>query len=297
MKSLSSMFVVLCLVVLLASSMFAQAVGDYRSAAPLPTGGVWNTAGYWQRWNGTGWAVAPAPPTGSQVITIVAGDSIYINVPVSITGTLANQGSLGPGSPTNLTIASGGTYEHAQNGGVIATATWSTGSTCKVTGTTSATSIAGGGNQNFYNLEWNCPTQTGNTSIGAYGAVIGGNVTLVTSNTGRFYFMASNSGKTTIMGNMIIQAGNFGTNGTGSLTNDTVLCYGNLVVTGGNFAVSRGSQVELVQPHGTSMEMCRCRTASTRTQMPAGRSLCSPSREYRFSHCQALLMEAELAHR
>jgi hypothetical protein len=242
MKSFHAMFVVLCLVLVSVANMFAQAVGDYRSAAPLPTGGVWNTAGYWQRWNGTAWAVAPAPPTGSQVITIVSGDSIYINVAVSITGTLRNQGKMGPGSPTNLTVANGGTYEHAQDGGVIPAATWSTGSTCAVTGTVAVTSIAGGGNQNFYNLVWNCPNQTANTSIGAYGAVIGGNVTLVTSNTGRFYFMASSSGKTTIMGNMTIQAGNFGTNGTGSLTNDTVICNGNLTVTGGNFAVTRGSQ-------------------------------------------------------
>jgi hypothetical protein len=149
---------------------------------------------------------------------------------------------MGPGSPTNLTIANGGTYEHAQDGGTIVTAIWSTGSTCKVSGTVAVTSIPGGGSQNFHNLTWDCPTQTANTSIGAYGAVIGGNVTLVTSNTGRFYFMASNSGKVTINGNFTVQAGNFGVNGTGSLTNDTVICNGNVVVTGGNFAVSRGSQ-------------------------------------------------------
>lgn len=242
MKPFVTMFVLLCLVLSFAASTFGQAVGDYRSAVPLPAGGSWNTPGSWERWNGSAWVVATAPPSGSIVITIVAGDSVYMTTSVSITGTVRNQGRLGPGSPTNLTIANGGTYEHAQDGGVIPTANWSTGSTCSVTGTVAVTSIAGGGNQNFYNLVWNCPAQTANTSIGAYGAVIGGNVTLVTSNTGRFYFMASNSGKTTIMGNMIIQGGNFGTNGTGSLTNDTVLCYGNLVVTGGNFAVSRGSQ-------------------------------------------------------
>jgi hypothetical protein len=242
MKFLSTLLIGLCLMFVSSASIFAQAVGDYRSAAPIPTGGVWNAAGNWQRWNGSAWALAPAPPTGSQVITILSTDSIYVNVAVSITGTLRNQGRVAPGSPSNLTIANGGTYDHAQDGGVIPTATWSTGSTCKVTGTVAVTSITGGGNQNFYNLVWDCATQTANTSIGAYGAIIGGNVTLVTSNTGRFYFMASNSGKTTINGNFAIQAGNFGTNGTGSLTNDTVVCNGNVVVTGGNFAVSRGSQ-------------------------------------------------------
>ena len=242
MKYLYCVLVVIFLVIASGATVFAQAVGDYRSAAPLPAGGVWNTAGYWERWNGSAWTLAPTPPDGSHVITILVGDSIYVNVAVSISGTLANQGSLGPGSPSNLTIANGGSYEHAQNGGVIPTATWATGSTCKVTGTTSVTSIPGGGNQNFYNLVWDCPNQTANTSIGAYGAVIGGDVTLVTSNTGRFYFMASNSGTTTIMGNMIMQAGNFGTNGTGSATNDTVYCHGNVIVTGGNFAISRGSQ-------------------------------------------------------
>ncbi len=242
MKSFSWVLAVLLLTLASFASVSAQAVGDYRSVAPLPTGGVWNTAGYWERWNGSAWTLAPTPPDGSHVITILAGDSIYVNVAVNITGSLVNQGSLGPGSPTNLTVASGGTYEHAQNGGVIPAATWSTGSTCTVTGTLGVTSIPGGGSQNFYNLVWNCPNQTGNTSLGAYGATFRGDVTLVTSNTGRFYFMASSSGSVTIMGNMIMQAGNFGTNGTGTATNDTVFCYGNVVVTGGNFAVSRGSQ-------------------------------------------------------
>ena len=243
MKPFYAMTFALFLVLVVSASVFAQAVGDYRSAAPLPAGGVWNTAGYWQRWNGSAWALAPTPPDGSHVITILAGDSIYINVAVSITGTLKNQGRLGPGSPSNLTIANGGTYQHAQNGGAIVAATWGTGSTCLVSSDTmTVTSIPGGGSQSFYNFVWNCPNQTANTSLGAYGATFRGDVTLVTSNTGRFYFMASNSGSVTIMGNMIVQGGNFGTNGTGTATNDTVFCFGNVIVTGGNFAVSRGSQ-------------------------------------------------------
>ena len=182
MKSFAIGLFALLLVLVSATNMFAQAVGDYRSAAPLPAGGVWGTAGYWQRWNGTAWALATTPPSGSQVITIVTGDSIYINVPVSITGTLRNQGALGPGSPSNLTIASGGTFEHGLNGGTIVAATWSTGSTCLVTGTTSVTSITGGGGQNFYNFVWNCPAQVSNCSMGAYGATFRGDVVLPNDN-------------------------------------------------------------------------------------------------------------------
>ncbi|MEX1275463.1 MAG: T9SS C-terminal target domain-containing protein, partial [Bacteroidota bacterium] len=81
-------FVILCLLVASVAPVMAQATGDYRSAAS----GNWATAATWQRWNGTNWAAAASAPTGSEVITIQSTDSVFVNVAVSISDTLKNQG-------------------------------------------------------------------------------------------------------------------------------------------------------------------------------------------------------------
>jgi hypothetical protein len=158
----------------------------------------------------------------------------------SVNGVVRNADSLV--SSKGLVFGNGAVYEHARNGGVIPMGIWEQGSLCKITGFTTATSIAGGGDQDFYNVEWNCPKQTANASLGLYTKAIHGNLTLVSTNTARFYFMGGSSGTITLYGNFIQQAGNFGINGTGSQTFDTVNCLGNVTVTGGNWSVTRGSQ-------------------------------------------------------
>lgn len=157
-----------------------------------------------------------------------------------IDGTLWNKDSLSSGH--GFVFGNGSVYEHARNGGHIPKGVWEAGSLCKITGFTSASSLAGGGDQDFYNLEWNSPNQTSNASLGLYTKAIHGDVILTSSGSGRFYFMGGSSGTITLYGNFIQTAGNFGINGTGSQTFDTVNCYGNVTVTGGNWSVTRGSQ-------------------------------------------------------
>lgn len=225
------------LLAVLSHAVVAQNVGDYRSNGT----GNWNNAAVWQRWNGTSWGAAATPPTGSEVITIQAADSININVAVSITGTLRNQGALGGG--TNLTIAGGGTFQHDRDAGSLPLAVWNTNSTLLMTGTTGT--APANRNQNFHHVTFNTPGMLANRDMAWYQTTIGGNITVINSGSGVRWQMAGSdqtSAEITIMGDIIVTGGQFSSNGTSSAVNITVHHHGNVNVTGGNFSVSRGSQ-------------------------------------------------------
>jgi hypothetical protein len=85
-------------------------------------GGKWSASATW-----TGGNV----PTGSGTITIQSTDSLYIDVAVTITGTLRSfSGKIGIYDSTKVVFGSGGVYEHDINGGTLPKAVWNTGSTC-----------------------------------------------------------------------------------------------------------------------------------------------------------------------
>jgi hypothetical protein len=250
---------------------FLSGDGDYRSHQTGP----WSNVNTWERNNGTTW-ISPAPSaptyTDSAItiqsghivnvsdsvfadqITVSAGGTLKIDsaktlalsngtgTDLTVLGTIANAGTLNMSSGGTMTVGNGGTYEHAQNGGVIPPATWNIGSLFKVTGTIAATSFTSGGGQNFCNIEWNCPNQSANASMGLNGATVSGYFKVVNTNTGRVHFFGSSSGAVTINGDVIVQGGNFAVQGTSSITSDTVKHFGNITVTGGNFSISRGSQ-------------------------------------------------------
>ncbi len=75
---------------------------------------------------------------------------ITVNGTLLINGLLVNQKGIAAD-----TVIVNGTYQHDFNGGAIPTASWNTGSTCLLTGTTTIapTNV----NQNFYNLTVDCP--------------------------------------------------------------------------------------------------------------------------------------------
>ena len=250
---------------------FVAGDGDYRSHQS----GLWSDVNTWERNNGTTWIYpAPSAPTSTDsTITIQTGhtvevsDSVYADqitvntggtlkidstktlvvangtgTDLTVLGSLVNAGTLTISSGATLLIASGGTYEHALNGGAIPTATWSSGSLLRISGIRNATLFAGGTNQNFYNVEWNCPNQTANTILGLGGDTLGGTFKVIATNTGQVYLFGNTNSAMTIDGDVIVQGGNFAVQGTSSATDDTVYHYGNISVIGGSFAISAGSQ-------------------------------------------------------
>jgi len=231
-------FVGLLLVGTLSSTnLIGQSAGDYRSVMA----GNWSTASTWEMYNGSSWALAGSPPTGSENITV--DDSVNIDAAVNISGyvTLSGVGKIeiGVGS---LTFGSGSTYEHARNGGTIPTSTWDTGSTCLVTG--AAGNAPGNANQNFYNFTWNCPSQSSNLNLAWSGNTIGGNLTCLSSGASSRLQLSNNTVYTdsiTIKGDVIVQSGQLTSNGSSGAQNYLIIVEGNIVVTGGNFGLSRGS--------------------------------------------------------
>ncbi|HTR81229.1 MAG TPA: T9SS type A sorting domain-containing protein [Bacteroidota bacterium] len=199
-------------------------------------GGKWSESATW-----TGGSV----PTGSGTITIQASDSIYIDVPVTITGTIRSfSGKIGTFDSSKVVFGNGGVYEHDVNGGMLPKATWNTGSTCLID------SLVGNaptnGNQNFYNLSWDCPNQSAGLNLGMSGNTIGGNVRIIRSNRQYMRLTAQNivaTNKTiTINGDCLLDDSTSYFTSTGSSGADsfTVITKGS-IISHGLFNVANGS--------------------------------------------------------
>jgi len=242
MNSLRNVCVAMLLLPVLFASVSAQTTGDFQTTGAGLAGAQWSAPATWQRYSGSAWVAAPAAPTGAGVITIQSADSVFIDAAVSVSGTLRNRGKLGGAS--SLTIADGGTYEHAEPNGSIPVCTWAIGSTCLVSGYTTG-SKPSNANQNFHHFRWSCAGQTANIDLGMTGNTIGGDFIVDTTGASRVYLTSPAAyvygSPITINGNVIVNGGQFSSNGSSSADTIQVLTGGNLIVNGGNFSVSRGS--------------------------------------------------------
>jgi hypothetical protein len=205
--------------------------------------------------NGTGGGNWSSPstwlgglPNGSQVVTIAETDSVYFDVPVTITDTIKNySGRIGEFDSSKVIFGNGGVYMHAANSGRLPKATWNEGSTCLITALVDG--APSNGNQNFYNLSWDCPGQSGGLNLGMMNNTIGGTVRVINSNSNAFRLTAGNAqpptGKKiiTINGDAVVDsaAGYLTATGSGS-PNDTftVVLKGN-IISKGAFQLANGS--------------------------------------------------------
>ena len=178
----------------------------------------------------------------STTVTVRAGDTLTIATKGNVYGALVDSGAIV--TSDTLTFYAGSIYTHATNGGSVPTAIWNAGSTCELTGITGK--APSNGNQDFYNVIWNCPNQSSNLNLGWNGNTIGGNITVMSTGSSRWQLCApstGNSATVTINGNISVQDGQFTSQGTSNAnTTVTIDVLGNVSVTGGNFSVARGSQ-------------------------------------------------------
>ncbi|MDE3057297.1 MAG: T9SS type A sorting domain-containing protein [Bacteroidota bacterium] len=178
----------------------------------------------------------------SATATVAAGDTLTISSKGNVYGALVDSGAI----ITNdtLTFYGGSTYTHAVNGGSLPNGIWNAGSTCELTGITNK--APSNGNQNLYNIIWNSPSQSSNLNLGWNGNTIGGDITIVSTGSGRWQLCAPSTGASTsvtINGNITMSNGQFTAQGTSNgNTIVTINVLGNVSVTGGNFSVARGSQ-------------------------------------------------------
>ena len=105
MKKIGTLMLALMLLLILSFSLTAQQVGDYRTQSS----GDWSNAQIWQQYNGSSWVNTGTPPTGNETITVLGPDSVFVNVLITISDTLINQGRIEPAdSFLTITIADGG---------------------------------------------------------------------------------------------------------------------------------------------------------------------------------------------
>ena len=183
---------------------------------------------------------------------VPATDSLTITSPDSanlIAGIINNSGKIKLTATGKLKFGQFSVYKHTQNGGSIPSSIWGYGSTCEILGLVG--NAPSNGNQNFFNIVWNCPGQTGNLNMGWNGNTIGGDITIINTGNSRWQMCAPTAGTSgspntatvTINGNINQTGGAFSSNGTGNAyTAITIHTMGDINVTGGNFSVSRGSQ-------------------------------------------------------
>ena len=174
----------------------------------------------------------------------------------AIGSTLSRTGSLTQAGATT-TVSGTGTYDHNSNGGALLTATWATGSTCLISGST-ASGPASGLGQAFHHLTWNCPGQT--STIGLAGAIttVNGNLSfLSTGSSGATLNLTGTTTYTlTIGGNFVINAAN-GINTKVNLTSSTGVANINLL---GNFDLSdTGTGVAELTKGGSGAGTITCR--------------------------------------
>ena len=238
MKHAITIWLGLFVLVLTSMPVFAQQEGDYRTRDD----GNWSNAQIWQRYNGSAWVNIGSPPTGSESVTVLADDSVFVDVDVSITGRLVNQGIVD--TEDKLTIADGGVYQHDRDEGKFADISWADGSTLLITGTT--TTAPENRNQNYHHIVFDTPGLLSNLNMNLDDAVIGGDIRVVDTGPARWYLTSATANDTsivTIQGDVTVEAGAFSVQGT-SNSNTTFIVhhFGNVDVTGGNFSISRGSQ-------------------------------------------------------
>lgn len=241
MKTGYTVVTFLAVMLMSATDVLAQRVGDYRSNGT--GGGNWSAPATWQRWNGTSWVAATTPPTGTaQTITVRSTDSVYVDAAATISDTLKNQGRLGGG--TNLTIGNGGVFQHDQDGGSLPRASWAAGSTLLLTGTVSV--APDNRSQNFHHVVFNTPGLLSNLNMAWDSVTIGGDIRVINTGSARWYMTTATAGDSSIfnvMGDVIVSSGQFSVQGTSNAnTRFIVHHYGNVVATGGNLSIARGSQ-------------------------------------------------------
>ncbi len=128
--------------------------------------------------------------------------TVFENGIVDVSGVLNSAGQISS-SGDNLIFNNLSDYQHNQNGGNIPLGSWGTGSTCEITGVTSAK--PSNLNQIFYNFTWNCASQSSSALfLNGELTTVNGNLTIEDSNS-RFLGLSLNqSGTTTVGGDLNI---------------------------------------------------------------------------------------------
>jgi len=177
-------------------------------------------------------------------------DSDNSNVITNVDGIIRNIGTV-LGGATKLSFNGGSLYVHAQNDGVIPTATWNATSTMSVEGTinTGPTGL----NQTFGNFTWNSPLQAINYNFDGAVATINGDFTVTSTGTGSIILknLTGGGGTTTTVNGDYIQTGGI-LSIVGSTATYNLSLKGDFNMSGGTFRRTGSSGTATVLFSGTA---------------------------------------------
>jgi xylan 1,4-beta-xylosidase len=239
--------------------------------------GNWNDVNTWTLYDGSD-SINPAPNIPSVTdgpITVLEGHSITvtendtadqlrieagafldigkgvtfhmhdgISTDLAVEGTVRNYGSITGDTLATLSFSGNGTYEHRQDGGAIPEAIWRPSSICVIDSV--KTNVPSNGNQDFYNIRWNCPDQTGDLSLSWNGITIGGDILIESTGTGQWQMCDPEPGESiaiTLKGNIHQSGGAFSATGSDNVGTSIMISQeGNTDISGGDFSICRGTQ-------------------------------------------------------
>ena len=177
---------------------------------------------------------------------------VFSSAQFKVQSSIVNNGS------NNITID--GTYEHIMNGGSLPSATWSTSSTCLITGAAGTTAISNVGGQTYGNftMNWTSISGSNNIALASTGnIVVQGDLTWNPTITSGYYLSLFGSGSHTldVYGDFIMSSGSsnfrFEQGGAGSETLIFNL-KGNFNKTNGVFEHTNSSSNLAINFAGTS---------------------------------------------
>lgn len=178
-------------------------------------------------------------------VTIQASCALNIldgtGVDMEVSGSLINQSASASTVVGLLQFKSGAVYDHAINSGTIPTATWDTGSDCRITGVT--TTAPAGLGQSFSDFTWSCSGMS-SLSLGGGLTTVGRDFTVSNTNSAPLGLTATTALALTVGRDFLVSGTSFVTLCTGSTTSPTAVSMsvaGQVNISAGGFTVAGGA--------------------------------------------------------
>lgn len=207
--------------------------------------------------------------SGNHAISSTGQDYCFGGVAIQSTGTIINNnvfqsystlninGSLQTNGTNfylsgNITVNNNAQVVFNQNGGSgsIPVATWSTGSTLIITGVTS--SIPQNMNQSFYNLVWDCGSQSQDLNFYDVLKTVNGDLTISNTNNKKLTLFNWSSSTLNVGGNLNISGNSKLTLGGGGSNNAVINVNGNYTQSGGTLDLGNSINTMYVKGNFTS---------------------------------------------
>lgn len=172
---------------------------------------------------------------GTLSLNTVSNDPGVLNTAnsvVNVSGTLIKNGGILNSTAATLSFAGGSQYLHQVDGGAIATAAWSAGSLCRITGVVS--NVPAALNQSFADLTWDAAGQSTNLSLNGQLTTVNGNLTINTTNFNALSMASASNSTYTLQvgGNLQVNTGSWFVINAGDNINATVTIGGDFDMSG-----------------------------------------------------------------